>query len=204
SPSSVVSPHAPASYPSASAPVDAAMLRSAAAEVSLRALPHSLMAVAGGEYAPRLDRLERLHGKVRAGTLGGGATLGGCLVVPRGGALLICREPGLATDEKSVVPGVPVLWDARFRIALALDNGSRGSAGLVVRRLGADGWAAVTARDPLLRRHPIPAVVRPSLPALWHRRDLVAVPHLDVAPRHRHISVAALFHPRVPFAGTRF
>jgi len=195
---------AAAIYPAGYARLDAAMLRSAPAEVSLRAFAHCLMAVAGGEYAPRLDRLERLHGKVRSGALGGGATLGGCMVVPRGSTLIICREPDLAVEEKPIVTGRPVVWDARFRISLALDGGARGSAGLVVRRLGAEGWATVAARNPPLRRHPIPAIVRPSLPALWHRRDLVAVPHLDVAPRHRHITVAALFHPRVPFAGTRF
>src|SRR5262249_49149714 len=121
-----------------------------------------------------------------------------------GGALIICREPDLAVEEKPIVPGTPVLWDARFRISLALDSGARGSAGLVVRRLGTEGWVTVAARNPPLRRHPIPAAVRPRLPGLWHRGDVIAVPHLVVAPRDRHITVAALFHPRMPFAGTRF
>jgi len=55
-----------------------------------------------------------------------------------------------------------------------------------------------------LRGHAIPPAVRPSLPALWGVRGVVAVPHLDVVPRHRHMSVAVAFCARVPFAGTRF
>jgi tRNA(Ile)-lysidine synthase len=191
---------AAAIYPAGYVRLDPAVLRTAPAEVSLRALARCLMAVGGNEYVPRLDRLERLHGKIRARALGGGATLAGCLVIPRGGALLICREPTMATEEVPITPGMSVLWDGRFRITLAGARHTR----LVVRRLGAEGWTAIAARSPGLRRHPIPPAARPSLPALWGARGVVAVPHLDVGPRHRHMMVTAAFRPPVPSVGTRF
>ncbi len=195
---------AAAVFPAGYVRLDPDAMRSAPAEVSLRALAHCLMTVGGGDYAPRLDRLERLHGKMRAGALGGGATLAGCLVIPRGGALLICREPEMVVDEAVIAPGASVLWDCRFRITLPSDDRARRAARLVVRRLGAEGWATLAARDPGLRQHAIPPAVRPSLPALWGARGIVAVPHLDVAPRDRHMRVAAVFCPQAPFAGTRF
>ncbi len=195
---------AAAIFPSGYVRLDPAVLRAAPVEVSLRALAHCLMAVGGGEYVPRLDRLERLHGKVRANALGGGGTLAGCLVIPRGGALLICREPAMAIEELAIAPDAPVLWDGRFRIALESDGGGGRAVRLVVRRLGAEGWTAIAARNPGLRRHRIPPAVRPSLPALWGVRGVLAVPHLDVAPGDRHMTVSAVFRPPAPFAGTRF
>jgi tRNA(Ile)-lysidine synthase len=194
---------AAAVFPAGYVRLDSDALRSAPAEVSLRALARCLMVVGGGEYAPRLDRLERLHGKVRAGALGGGATLAGCLVVPRHGVLLICREPEMAVEELAITPGGSVLWDGRYRIALASHDGLRPGR-FVVRRLGAGGWASLAKPYPHLRRHPIPPAVRPSLPALWTARGLAAVPHLDIAPANPHMSVAAAFIPVVPLAGARF
>jgi len=145
-----------------------------------------------------------LHGKLRADALGGGATLAGCLVVPRGSALLICREPAMATEELVIAPHAPVLWDGRFRITLESDGGGRRAARLAVRRLGVEGWTALAARNPDLRRHPIPPAVRPSLPALWGARGVLAVPQLDVAPNDRHMTFSAMFCPSAPFVRTRF
>ncbi len=194
---------AAAIFPAGYVRLDPDAMRSAPAEVSLRALARCLMTVGGSEYVPRLDRLERLHGKLRAGALGGGATLAGCLVIPRGDALLICREPAMAIEEVAIAPGASVLWDGRFHITLASGGGSRRTR-LVVRRLGAEGWKAVAARNPGLRRHPIAPAARPSLPALWRARGIVAVPHLDSALRHAHMTVTAAFIPGVPLARARF
>ena len=195
---------AAAIFPAGYIRLDADPLRSAPAEVSLRALAHCLMAVGGGEYVPRLDRLERLHGRVRAGALGGGATLAGCLVVPRGGTLLICREPEMAVEVLAIAAGGSVLWDGRYRITLGSHGRLRRPGRLIVRRLGAEGWASLARRHPHLRRHPIPPAVRPSLPALWGARGAVAVPHLDIAAPNPHMMISAAFVPGVPLAGARF
>jgi len=184
--------------------LDADVLKTAPVEVSLRALARCLMVVGGQTYVPRLDRLERMHARLRSGGLGGGATLGGCLVVPLRGTLLICREPDMAAEETMIAPGATVLWDTRFRIARPPPGLSRRTARLVVRRLGTDGWAALVAREPELRGHPMPPAVRPSLPALWDARGVVAVPHLDMAAPDPHMTISAAFAPRVPLAGVRF
>jgi tRNA(Ile)-lysidine synthase len=195
---------AAAVFPAGYVRLDADILKTAPAEVSLRGLARCLMAVGGSEYVPRLDRLERLHARMRAGALGGGATLGGCLVVPRGGALLICREPEMAIDELAIAPGGSVLWDGRYRITLTSRDNLRRLGRLVVRRLGAEGWANLARRNPHLRRHPIPPAVRPSLPAIWGAGGALAVPHLDIAPANPHITITAAFAPAVSLAGVRF
>jgi tRNA(Ile)-lysidine synthase len=191
---------AAALFPAGYLRLDPASLRDAPADVSLRALARCLVTVGGGGYGPRRERLERLHAAIRAGRLGGGATLAGCRVLPRRGALLICREPALVVEEVPLAPGGSVLWDGRFEIRLSKGSGSR----LVVRRLGTIGWATLAAAHPELRRSPIPPAVRPSLPALWAADKVVAVPHLDIAPPDRHIHATALFQPRAPLARIRF
>jgi tRNA(Ile)-lysidine synthase len=194
---------AAAVFPAGYVRLDLDLLQSAASEVALRALAHCLVTVGGAGYAPRLDRLERLHRAIREGRLGGGVTLAGCRVLPRRGMLLVCREPAMATEEVALDPGAAVLWDGRFQIRLTARKAGW-KAPLVLRRLGADGWATLTARDATLRRHPIPPPVRPSLPAVWAPTGLVAVPHLDICLGNRHINATALFLPRAPLARTRF
>jgi len=195
---------AAAVFPAGYVRLDPAALAAAPAEVSLRALARSLMAVGGNAYVPRLDRLERLHDRIRSNALAGGATLAGCLVVPRGGALLICREPEMAAEETAVASGATVLWDGRFRITRAARGSSNRGGRLVVRRLGTDGWTAVAAREPRLRAHPIPPAVRPSLPALWNAQGIVAVPHLDIGPARSHMGISAVFLGAAALAGARF
>lgn len=193
---------AAAVFPAGYVRLDAQVLKAAPAEVSLRALARCLMAVGGRAYVPRLDRLERLHARLRSGGLGGGTTLGGCLVVPHRGTVLVCREPEMADEEMAIAPGATVLWDGRFRIHRSPLGGR--AARLVVRRLGADGWTAAVAREPGLRGHPIPAAVRPSLPSLWGARGLVAVPHLDIGQPRAHMTITATFLAAMPLAGARF
>ena len=195
---------AAAVFPAGYIRLDAAALRAASAEVSLRALARCLVTVGGGEYAPRLERLERLHGRLRSGGLGGGVTLGGCLVVPRRDGVLVCREPEMAAEETAIDPGATVLWDGRFRIARSRTQSTGHATRLVVRRLGTDGWAAWVARWPDLRGHPIPPAARPSLPSLWSSRGIVAAPHLDIGQSSSHMSVSVTFLAAVPLAGARF
>ena len=61
-------------------------LAAAPAEMSLRALARCLMTVGGGDYTPRLERLERLHRKLTGG-FEGAATLAGCRILAEAAAL---------------------------------------------------------------------------------------------------------------------
>ena len=82
--------------------VDSVRLKMAPREVGLRALAAILSRVSGEAYRPRFGKLERLFDSVRDGSLGGGATLHGCIVAPASrlvsafgsGTLTVVREPG--------------------------------------------------------------------------------------------------------------
>ena len=62
--------------------VDAQALAAAPHEIGLRAFAGILMSVSGAQYRPRFVRLNFLFGRIRAGELGNGATLGGCRIGP--------------------------------------------------------------------------------------------------------------------------
>ncbi|HEX6841515.1 MAG TPA: tRNA lysidine(34) synthetase TilS, partial [Stellaceae bacterium] len=74
--------------PAGFARLDAAALAAAPAEIGARALAAVLLMVGGAAYPPRGERLERLYRRLAGGALGGGATLGGCRILPRRGGLL--------------------------------------------------------------------------------------------------------------------
>jgi tRNA(Ile)-lysidine synthase len=60
--------------------LDAKAICGAPEEIGLRALASALTQVSGQHYRPRFERLERLLGAIRAGTLGRGKTLHGCCI----------------------------------------------------------------------------------------------------------------------------
>ena len=141
-------------------------------EIGLRLLGRILTCVSGAKYPPRLSQLERLKAWLRDGCTGGGRTLGGCRIIHRHKCLLICRE---AAAVKDVLPvSSDVLWDQRFRL-----RSTRSMEGVVVRRLGAEGWRKLVVKWPNLRRNSLPSVVRITLPALWALDEVVSVPHLN-------------------------
>jgi tRNA(Ile)-lysidine synthase len=69
-------------FAEAGAWLDTLRLKMLPREVGLRALAAVLSRVSGEEYRPRFESLERLFDSIVGGTLGGGATLHGCLVAP--------------------------------------------------------------------------------------------------------------------------
>jgi tRNA(Ile)-lysidine synthase len=171
-------------------------LGSAPREIRRRAVQQVVMTVGGRPYPPRRARLERLLEQLGVGLVSG-RTLAGCRILPWRGALLICREARAITEETLLTPGVPLRWDGRFRLEL---NGN--VPALTVRAL-----ARASARD--LGVGPsrvLPAPVRSSLPSLWHRQQLVAVPHLGlVRPSLAgRATITVRFNPASPLAGAPF
>ena len=170
-------------------------LRSAPPEIRRRAVQQVVMTVGGHPYPPRRARLERLLEQLRDGLVSG-RTLAGCRILPWRGALLICREAQAIEEEALLAPGVPLRWDGRFRLQL------NGKAALTVRALGRTGTRALGVGS----SRALPAPVRPSLPSLWHREQLVAVPHLGlVLPSlEGRATIAVRFNPASPLAGAPF
>ena len=160
-------------YPAGYAVVDGTLAAAAPVEISRAALARVVLCIGGRDYGPRRDRLLRLHGRLLDGRLRRGVTLGGCRILADGdaaGGLLVCRETRHPPPPLDVRPGAEVLWDGRFRITV------RSAARLM--RLGRDGWAEVVGRRPDLRRGPVPAAVRPTLPSLADEAGIQAVPHI--------------------------
>lgn len=162
--------------PAGLALLDMASLLRAPREIGLRALAAVLTAIGGSDYPPRRARLQRLYDECSRNGLGQGRTLGGCRVLARDGALLVCREAAGLQDRTAVPPGSHAIWDRRFQTALP-KNASRG---LTLGALGVDRQGLPTAV--LKRLAAVPAAARPTLPALRDKDgSLVALPGIGWA-----------------------
>jgi tRNA(Ile)-lysidine synthase len=192
-------------FPAGFALMSPAALAAAPREIASRALQQTLLAIGGGAYPPRRARLDRLLDELRADVDHvPGRTLGGCRLVRRGGRLLVCREAGAIREVLTPAAGLSQPWDGRFVI------GATGELdGLSVRALGAPGWQRRAALEPMaaaLSAPVLPAVVGPSLPAVWRNGRLLAVPTLGlVAWDHvGRFTISARLRPRHPLAGAPF
>ncbi|MEN3951588.1 tRNA lysidine(34) synthetase TilS [Iodidimonas sp. SYSU 1G8] len=149
-------------------------------ETGLRALAFILMAVGGADYAPRLDALERLWGRIKRGDIGA-ATLGGCRLISSGDGLLVVRETRGMQGALRIGPN-PVLWDGRFAAS---------GEGLSIDRLRPGGLAVLRAALPERVVRSVPAAARGVLPAFYDDQGLVAVPSLGYR-RPGSVSVAPM------------
>ncbi len=176
-------------------------LAAAPVEIARRAVQRTLLAVGGRPYPPRQARLARLLDELRTNPHVTGRTLGGCRLLRQGDRLLVCREAGAITEVLEPRSGAWQSWDGRFAVRL-----TGAVAGLSVRALGAEGWrqrVGLTAPAPAAA---LPAVVRPSLPAVWRGDRLLAVPELGlIAPDDADRLVAETrYRPAQPLAGAPF
>ncbi len=151
--------------------LDTGRYLAAPSEVRMRVLVRLLIAVGGGDYPPRFDRLEALATAVATPDPARlKRTLAGCVIERREGAIVFHREIGRAPPEAvALKPGSPVVWDRRFRVAAGPAAGS----GLTVAALGEAGRQAVAAG---VKIAPVGALA--ALPAVWRRGRIVAVPSL--------------------------
>jgi tRNA(Ile)-lysidine synthase len=156
--------------------------------------------VAGTYYPPRIERLKRLLAALRQG-LASGRSLGGCLVLPRRGRALVCREPAAMAAPVALLPRATAVWDGRF----AVNGKPELPSGLT---LGGLGEAAPAALDPALRAAlaALPAAARPGLACLRCADEIVAVPALRfVAGGWRGLALpAVIFRPTRPLTGAGF
>lgn len=193
-------------HPAGFAWLDSAPLAAAPEALGLKALASLLTTVSGAAYPPRQERLERLFRLLAQGLsprgLGGGRTLAGCLLLPRRGKILVCREPAAVAPPVPARPDGATRWDGRFTLDLAAEApqdwqiGALGADAARIRDLAPSGaWAAV------------PAAARFALPALRDGTEIVAVPGLDYLPQRRNApeaSVRLSFRPTRPLAAGRF
>jgi tRNA(Ile)-lysidine synthase len=155
---------------------DPAPLAAAPSEIGLRALAAVIATIGAEPYTPRFERLERLANSLFGGGLAGGRTLGGCRIIPHRGRVVVQREAAAIAAPALVPEQGALLWDNRF-LAWRRD-GETMPEGLRIGALGAEGAASMRTIVPADGAHHLPAIVRPSLPALWQDGTLLAVPHL--------------------------
>ena len=174
--------------------LDGHSLRDFPEEAGLRALASLIACVGGGEFPPRLDRLERLYREL-PGDLAGGRTLGGCFLVPKASAgagkeqrILVCREVSALAPHEEALPGARLFWDGRFVLSMP----QNAPAGMRLGGLGAEG-AAELAR--LGFESGLPALVRAGFPALFDGQGLAAAPFLSW--RRENVKEAALCRPEI-------
>ncbi len=149
-----------------------AALSDVADEIGLRVVTRLLMAVGGGDYAPRLERLEALFAEFarsRCGTSPVKRTLSGVVIEEKATRFWFYREEGRAgTTALALAPGSSAVWDRRFDVGLSEVAGD----GVVVRPLGREGRRQLG--DSCRGDWPHSAVA--TVPAAWRDDDLLAVP----------------------------
>jgi tRNA(Ile)-lysidine synthase len=171
--------------------LDGAALRAAPEEAGLRALAALIACIGGGEFPPRLERLERLYRELPDG-LEGGRTLGGCSLVPKPAKgerrILVCREVAALAPPEDAPPGAGIFWDGRFLLTMPRDAPD----GMRLGGIGAAGAAALSSQGFDLG---LPALVRAGLPALFDRQGLAAAPLL--LWRRENLNAASLGRPEI-------
>jgi hypothetical protein len=154
------------------------------------------MCIGGRDHAPRLAKLERLHGRMKAAANDGGmgewsgATLSRCRVSLCGGSFLVCRERRGLPAAMLMEVGQTINWDGRFALRVHDQVTPVGLA-----PLGEEGWCALLHADPHIRTMGVPHAAALTLPALIDDDGIAAVAHLyrrDVDAPAFHM---AGFHP---------
>jgi tRNA(Ile)-lysidine synthase len=170
--------------------LDLTKLAASNSDVAVRAFVRILIAVGGGIYPPRFDRLSALLAAV-LGHRGGRfkRTLAGCVIEWREGRFAIYREFGRdGVPPVSIRAGFTGIFDHRFVVSV----GKGAPAGLTLAPLGEAGRRSVAA---VARAVPAGAVT--TLPALWRGGKVVAVPSLSGANAPFPVTVRSILAERL-------
>ena len=128
-------------------------------EIRRRLLVEGLLWVAGGDYAPRREPVQRMLAQIAEGQ---GGTLAGCVLTVRGDVLRIGREPAAVAGVQTSGP----VWDGRWHV------GGPWQGGEYLRALGEDGLAEVGD----WRAAGLPRQSLVASPSVWREGALVAAP----------------------------
>ena len=161
-------------------------------------LGRTVQAVSGRPYPPSGTATARMAD----GAGGAQRSLGGCLVRPARGALLVLREPGRIRDRLTLGPGEEGWWDGRFLVRHA-----PGQPAVELAALSADGVRALPGTlKQKLREAGVLALALAGVPAARVAGELVACPTLDTygfVPRSG-FSITVELRPAQPLAGPPF
>ncbi|MDA0663983.1 MAG: tRNA lysidine(34) synthetase TilS [Proteobacteria bacterium] len=207
-----VAAQAVALHPAGFATLNPAVFDAANRETGVRLIANLVTCIGGRIYAPRGPRLIRLVDKLMAGSLGGGATLGGCTVrSDRSGMVRVARELAAIEAPRHVNGAGDVVrtlhWDGRFQILFPAAQGA-GVGSMADREtlLGAVGHFSalgVPAHPDSPRYGALPHAIRMALPAI-SRDDYFIVCAMPFSEEMRCDVAIARFAPKNPVAGAVF
>jgi tRNA(Ile)-lysidine synthase len=149
-------------------------LQSAEPELGLRLLNSLIILISGGVHPPRRERLENLFARLKENDFRG-ATLAGCRLARDKQGIILFREAAAIEDIRVLSAGKATLWDNRFRIVFSGEEGKRAA----IAALGPAGWREIREKV----KTAIPAIIRPTLPALFDCDGVFAVPHIGYKRR---------------------
>lgn len=152
-------------------------LRDAPREIALRAFARAIEWVAGADYPPRLDALERAFDSALAG--GAGRTLHGVLIEPTTrGQCRLWREAAAAAPLRPLAENATRIWDGRYRVTAR-------RPGLKVGALGRDGATRVAGMSGLADASALwasaPASARAAACAVFYGTEPIACPAAGLA-----------------------
>ncbi|WP_209505528.1 MULTISPECIES: tRNA lysidine(34) synthetase TilS [unclassified Ruegeria] len=134
-------------------------------EIRRRVLLGILSWIAGSGYPPRQAAVDRAMDAVANGQP---ASVGGCLIVPQGGSVWICREFN-AVKSQMAAPGA--VWDGKWRVS------GPATMGAEIRALGGEGLQQV----PEWRATGRPRIALTATPAVWNADRVLAAPLAGLA-----------------------
>ena len=94
--------------------------------VALRMLIRVISSISVSKYGPRLSVVERSLKNLINDFPNRAITISGCRIIPNSGKLLICRETRAVQDMVIIDPGVPIMWDGRYRVKLSVNAKFKG------------------------------------------------------------------------------
>jgi len=163
--------HAVKAKPEGHVYLDPSMLDSEPEEIILRAIASLCRYVSGGNYVPRMEKLQRLVGELRKPAFRGHTLYGAQFTLAGKGMILISRELSAISPATSLKE--TGTWDNRFEILAKGDM-----AGREICALGEAGWRQLKAaldKGELL----VPRIVALGLPAVFKGPNLQVVPHIN-------------------------
>jgi tRNA(Ile)-lysidine synthase len=187
-------------HPAGFAVLDPTLLSRAPCDVAEGVIAAVVSTIGGKLYPPRRERIARLRGMLGGGPLRHAHTLGGCILIPWRGRILALRELAAAATPVTLGPGECCSWDQRYSLALATAAKERSTVGY----LGPAGVVGLHRRFEEPASCQLPRVIYPTLPAIWDKRGLAAVPSLGYQREHGMVIPEVRFHPSNPLTRAGF
>ena len=189
-------------YPEGYSRLQSGFWRCTSDEIAMRALSAIIGAVGGRSHPLRRRKIRELYRKLEDDRLSGGATSGGCRIVPEpNGSVLVIREIGLV--HKSAAACGRIKWDGRFDIDIRWEN-----LDYKIQTLGSFGLRSILKDHSDIELNHIPMRVLETLPAVWGLEGVIEVPHLNyskgVLNGNEKIVHNICFAPICPIQATRF